>query len=161
MDINVAEATAAAQRQRKDTKPGKVNPILAVLGSPKFVLGNGKQYPRTEGFGANRKPHPGGGTNETAAFVVFTPFVGLPAVSLEGRIYLERFVENGKNVRRYNVALSFIQTGRRYATAAAAVEAVKIEVRELYRAWLKVPANATSAPVVKSGGVDWTEVDEA
>ena len=159
MDINVAEATAAAHRN-KDTKASKVNPILAVLGTPQFVLGNGKQYPRTEGFGANRKPHPGGGTNETAAFVVFTPFVGLPAVSLEGRIYLERFVENGKNVRRYNVALSCLQTGKRDAMAAQAVEAVKIEVGELYRTWIKSAPTATT-PSVKSGGVDWTETDEA
>jgi hypothetical protein len=147
------------ERTDKD-KPRKGNPILAVLGSPSFLAGDGRRYPRTTGFGSSKKPHPDGGTNETAAFVVFKPFAGLD-IAVEGRIYCERFAAEGKNKRIYSVSLTALKAERRDAPGRQAIEGVKIAVRDLYRAWITSDAAKSAVSTAKVVAADrWEETDE-
>lgn len=141
-------------------KPAKVKTaILALLGEPVFMPGDGKTYPRQTGWGANKKPHPDGGTNETVAFVVFRPFKGL-GLALEGRIYCERFTENGKAKRVYSISLPFLKPERRDGDSNRAIEATKLAIRAAYREWQSDPT--TKDAIVKQAATSdkWEETDE-
>ena len=160
---DLARAAAAAPMDRKQEK-GKqaepVNPLLAVLGAPSFVDGDGREYPRTVGFGSNKKPHPDGGTNCTAAWVIFKPFKGLDT-TMEARIYRETYPgSDGKTQRSFSVSIPFVKVDRKDGRGREAVEALKLHVRDSYRAWRKehAPTAATKAKVSSTG---WIETDEA
>ena len=144
-----------ATEQNKTTAMGQQVPtkaaLIAMLGEPVFRPGNGRKYPRTEGWGTNKKPHPDGGTNETAAYVIFKPFKGLD-VELEGRIYLERFTKDGKAHKRYNISLPFLTVGRSDASGSQAVEACKGTIRERYRAMLSDPNRLQASEPVQDMG---------
>ena len=123
----------AEVESEKAPKVSKGNPLLKVLGSPTFVAGDGKQYERTTGFGSSRKPHPDGGTNETVAYIIFRPFDGLE-MTMEGRIYCERFVtKEGKGKRLYSITLPMLKVERKDAKGKAAIENLKITLRNLYQ----------------------------
>lgn len=138
-----------------------IAPLLAVLGHPSYVMGDGKEYPRTTGFGRDRKPHPDGGTNATVAFITFMPYKGL-GITHEGRIYCERFVENGRNKRVYSISLPFLKAERRDAVSRDAIEAFKIHLRDRYRSWQTDQEKAGIKPTArKAARADtWSEDDE-
>src|SRR5258706_352537 len=153
----MAAAPLAARQERK----ASTNAIMRLLGAPSFIQGDGKKYKRQTGWGANKKDHPDGGTNETAAFVVFRPIKGL-TLPFVGRIYCERFVENGKNKRVYSISFPFINAKfeRLNADSNAAVENMKAEVRDAYREWLKTDGASTAPAVTKASDDKWEESDE-
>ena len=146
--------------QKEAPKVIKGNPLLKILGSPTFVAGDGKRYERTTGFGSSRKPHPDGGTNETVAYIIFKPFDGLD-ITAEGRIYCERFVaKDGKNKRVYSITLPMLKVERKDAKGKAAVENLKITLRNLYRESALAKAVATGAAADKPIASDrWEESD--
>lgn len=165
---DIARAAAAAPMPEKDRKDKKAkNAILAVLGTPSFVMGTGKQYPRETGWGKKKTPHPDGGTNETVAFVVFRPY-GADGPTQEGAIYAETFQkENGvdlpKPKRRYSISLPFLKAGRTDAKARDLIEATKLEVRTAYRAWVSNPENLKAAAERKAKAdnpTEWVEESE-
>jgi hypothetical protein len=124
------------------------------------MTGDGKTYPRTTGFGNSRKPHPDGGTNETVAWVVFTPYEGL-TVTHEGRIYCEKFAENGKQKRVFSISLPFLKAERRDNAGRQAIENVKVTVRDLYRAWLASNDGKVLASKSAASSIDkWEETDD-
>ena len=147
-----------AEKADKPAKQTKVNPILAMLGKPTFVVGDGKQYPRQVGWGNSKTLNPAGGTNETAAFVVFKPFAGLD-LALEGRIYCERFAEGDKSKRVYSISLPFMKADKRDSVGRNAIEAVKGEVRDLYRTWSKSASAIAAASTSKVQPGSWSEDD--
>lgn len=155
---NTATQMAATPLTPRAERKESSNAIMRLLGRPTFVPGDGKTYPRTTGWGANKKPHPDGGTNETVAFVVFRPIKGL-TLPFAGRIYCERFIENGKNKRVYSVSFPFINTKfeRLSADSNAAVEGMKSEVRDLYRAWLS--SDEVKSQPAKVTSDKWEESD--
>jgi hypothetical protein len=160
---DIARAAAAAPLSPKQDAPkttGKGNPLLAVLGAPTFLAGDGRTYPRTSGWGANKKPHPDGGTNETVAFVIFKPFKGLET-GLEGRIYCERYMENGKQMRSYSVSIPFFKPQRGDAAGRDAAEALKVHIRDAYRSWQGTDAAKESAAKAKRtvSADKWVESD--
>jgi hypothetical protein len=155
---STAAQMAAAPLARSGERKASTNPIMGLLGRPTFVQGDGKQYPRTSGWGANKKPHPDGGTNETVAFIVFRPFKGLD-LPMEGRIYCERFIEGGKSKRVYSISLPFLKVERRDASGNRAVEQVKLELRDLYRAWLASDEATKDIPASKVSSDKWEESD--
>src|ERR1700677_2953313 len=118
-------------KEPKAPKEPKGNPLLKVLGSPQFVAGDGKKYPRTTGFGSSRKPHPDGGTNETLAYIIFKPFESND-VTMEGRIYAERYVENGKRITSYSITLPMLKVERRDAKGKMQVDGLKSTLRKLF-----------------------------
>jgi hypothetical protein len=137
-------ATPLTGKQDKMPADKPKNAILALLGNPTFEAGDGRTYPRTTGWGANKKPHPDGGTNETIAFAIWRPFKGLQR-ELSGRIYCERYTENGKPKRTYSVSLPFLgKAVRGDSSGNDAVEQVKIYVRDLYRQWASSDAAKAS-----------------
>jgi hypothetical protein len=141
----------------KDASKGKGNPF-GILGSPIFVQGDGKQYARQSGWGKDKGPHPDGGTNETAVFILFRPFTGT-MLELQGRVYLERYQQNGKNVRKYSVSLPFLKAEKRDGEGRAAIERLKISLRDAYREWIKTAP--TQAPVaVQTDSPEWVETDD-
>lgn len=156
---NVVNGKVVPDTDKKGVKGGKgKNPILAYLGTPQFIAGDGKQYPRQEGWGANKKPHSGGGTNETVAFVVFKPFAGLE-LSQEGRIYCERFVEGGKNKRRYSISLPFLKADKRDGDGRRAVEDLKGTIKAQYQKWEAEGDHKAETKASKANESQWEEVE--
>lgn len=163
-EIATAMANAPLPDGPKETanKPKKEgNPILAILGSPQFAVGDGKKYPRQTGWGAQKKAHPDGGTNETVAWVIFKPFKGLD-LAQEGRIYCESFVRNGATVRKYSISLPFLKADKRDASGRMAIESLKLHVRDSYRKWLKSDdSKADTNKKPASADSEWEESTEA
>jgi hypothetical protein len=147
-----SEKTNDAQPKRKG------NPILAVLGVPTFVMGDGRTYPRTTGFGPNRKAHPDGGTNETVAFIVWKPFQGCDTITQEGRIYCEKFLQDGQKKRSFSISLPFLKSAPRDAVARQTIEQVKVALRDAYRIWSMSDA-AKDAPKKTETADKWIETD--
>lgn len=112
------------------------NPFLAWLGKPTYLPVNGKAYPRTIGWGADKKPDPTGGTRSQVALVVFRPFKASGA-ELVGKVYCERLVENGEKIRRFSVSIPFITIDRKDAQGQMALKSLKRMLREGYRLWAK------------------------
>lgn len=140
-------------------QPGQQgNPILATLGRPAFMPGDGRKYDRTTGFGNNKVKNPQGGTNETIAWVVFHPFKGSD-LTVEGRIYCERFVEDGKSKRVYSISLPFLKAERRDVASRELIESAKLVIREDYRAWTAKDGSKAKAAKPTSSG-QWSESDE-
>ena len=155
----MSEVAGDIARQMAGNTGKTGNPILATLGRPTFLPGDGRTYARTTGFGSNKTPHPQGGTNETIAWVIFKPFKGSD-LTLEGRVYLQRFVVDGKKKRVYDVALSFLKAERRDVASRQLLNAAKDEVRDLCRAWL-ASGNAKKETAIKADTAgQWTEEDD-
>lgn len=144
----VARQMAATPLQKDEAaKPEaktEKNPIFALLGRPKIVAGPGTRYARTEGWGKDKKPHRDGGTNETIAFAVFTPFKGLE-LPLVATVYCERFTatvtEGGKTVvknrRKLNVSIPFLKPEKRDGDGNKAAALAKAEIETMFRNWEK------------------------
>ena len=158
---DIARQMAASPIHVEPTKPeapverapqrivGKANPFAAVLGPASFMNGDGRQFDRTSGWGNNKVPHKDGGTQETAAWVVFKPFKGVET-GLEGRIYKETYMENGVEVHDYSVTIPFIKVAKGDAAGTMHLQALKDAVWEQYTEWRKTNKSATSARVSKS-----------
>lgn len=143
--------TNGRRRANTDAK-AKNKGILGILGHPRVLAGDGKQYPRTTGFRADRKPHPGGGTNETAAFFVWTLDTG---VTLEGRMYCQKFTEDGKAIEEYAVSLPFLKAEPKNAAALKATDTVKVACEDLFFKWLETPeakSIKSTAAITKRAG---------
>lgn len=133
---DIARQAAAAPVVPKSKLSPIMTRLLSVLGEPKIVRGDGKTYPRQIGFGANKKTHPDGGTNETALFVVFSPFKGLD-LPLEARVYCEKWNDPAINKTRvkYSISVPFLKPGsKRDADANGAVAEMKAYIKGLVQA---------------------------
>ena len=159
-EVKGSMATQMATAPIVQHSSGK-HPLLTMLGEPIFIPGNGKQYPRQTGWGAQKTAHPEGGTNETAASVAFKPFKG-SEITMEGTIYLERFTKEGKARKRYNISLPFLKTSKGDAAGTVLVESFKGVLRDRYREFQADPdrkAEAEKASKVNGAG-QWEETDE-
>jgi hypothetical protein len=158
---DIARAAAAAPLTERKAEPVKAKgKFFGWLGAALFALGDGKQYPRSTGFGSNRKPHPDGGTNETIAWITFRPAPGLE-LELQGRVYCERFMDAGKAKRVFSISLPFLKAERKDSKSRDAIETLKADLRDQYRGWLKSADHTdavASKPATTSAGV-WSEDD--
>jgi len=128
------------------------NPILSKIGIPKFLAGDGRQYPRQTGWGQNKTKHPDGGTNETIAFLVFTPFE-TSNVTLEGRIYCQRYTEAGKEIEDYSVSLPFLKADRKDTASRDMIGQVQNTIRGLFEKWQMLPeAHVNPAKTAERAG---------
>jgi hypothetical protein len=154
----MAAAPLASPAQRERDSKARKNPILTALGKMGFRAGDGRKFPRQSGWGASKKDHPDGGTNETVAYVVFQPFGMLADLPIEGRIYREQWSKDGKEHRKYSISLPFLGlkgNPRLSAETHAAINHLKLEIKSGYQDWAKSNKSTVESATVNRNDDDW------